>query len=313
MSVAAVPPQGHPWTKYLGAKPQGRKPHSQWCKYVGELVPLPLGACSVVLHTEAHPNSADKHCLNAGLDETQLCILSLRLASNWVILWNFPGDKNIVVLSKTSSQPENSILSLTIPFQDCQFARSFLNFPFPLPPHFPLFFCYSACSKAKTEAIYLQHFNPSGSNQRPGCARCCTHNGDSCCQFGRGAGYPAWTFSATVHGGGGDNGVTNGAMMDLSPLWVSGWLLFAVKCTSSSPSDLGLALTQRGQALNVLLLNMFMLISCLYGKQDLNWPKVRSVIWHYPGELCVLRDHLQGHLPCFCLPKEPLLQQLRQG
>lgn len=72
--------QGQHWAKYSGDKTWGGKPHSQWCKCLGEPPPPSLVACSVVLNTEAHLNSTDKHCLNAGLGEIQLCILSLRLA-----------------------------------------------------------------------------------------------------------------------------------------------------------------------------------------------------------------------------------------
>lgn len=55
----------------------------------------------------------------------------------------------------------------------------------------------------------------------------------------------------------------------------------------------------------MLLLNMLMLSPGLM--EDKTWSGRRwdpSVIWHYPGELCVPREHLQGYLPEECLPKK---------
>lgn len=46
ISLKAVPLQEHPGVDYSEAKPQGSKPQSQWCKWLGQVVPPALGGAA---------------------------------------------------------------------------------------------------------------------------------------------------------------------------------------------------------------------------------------------------------------------------
>lgn len=99
-----------------------------------------LGFASLV-----HIQNKAKLCLSASLSEAQFCT-SPELENTLKFPWRKKKKKNIVVLSKTSSQPENSISSLTILLQTCKFTCSFLNVQ---PPLFFFSPCFSLLSLLK--------------------------------------------------------------------------------------------------------------------------------------------------------------------